>query len=490
MTTLLHRLGEALTLVSPFKLVAVSRQVLHEIGGPPPGDPPALRGLADAFRTAAAATEPLAAEVRTAVRPPAAERVDAGARVIASSAEQVVDATASAVSRTPPAFQAAARALDTLADLITEQRRTHAELHQRLSGAARDASHLGGVPAPDPTALDDLVHIIRGCIAVYTDATEAAGRAAAVFADVAGGARAGAAVSGGLHPADAVVLAAQGVTAGGYDDGVLTVGQLRRAGERLGALPAPDAATVRALVDGARSGTERAYLLKAVAAGHDLAGLAAFAAAIRGRDEPWLHNHLSLIDRAGPGAQDRFGADVDQFDPYTCGTTCVIVARAEADPCYALTLTGGLEPPYDQADREEFDRRLTAEQRLVHDATNTLWPQALGTFPASLARWLNQHICGPRYYWHLVDDTDRRGISDALCEVVTAVDGGHPVPILVGGPVPRHYVLVVGHSCDDLLIFEPTSGDTVRVPAVDFVAGTLAEHTGFEHVQAIIAPRP
>ena len=523
-TTVLHRLGEALALVNPVKLVSVTRGVLHEIGTPPPGDPAALRALADAFRAAATAAEPLAADVR-ALHAVAGEgraepagglhavagegraepagglhagddRTDQAGGwhgVVATSERQVVEAAAAEVAGAPRALRAAAGGLEALADRIAEQRRTHGELHERLRAAVYDATHLSGVPAPDPAALDDLARAVtgavRGCIAVYTDAVEATDQAAAVFADVAGAARAGAAASGGLDPADAVVLAAHGVTVGGYDDGVLTFAQLRRAGERLGALSTQDAATVRALLDGASTGTERAYLLKAVAAGHDPAELAAFAAAVRGRDEPWLHNHLSLIDRGGPGAQDRFGAEVDQFDEYTCGTTSVIVARAETDPVYALGLTGGLEPPYDQADRDEFDRRLTAEQRLVHDATNTLWPQSLGTLPAGIADWLNKHTAaatGVRYRWHLVDDTGRRGIGDALREVVTTVDGGHPVPILVGGPVPRHYVLVVGHAGDDLLIFEPSSGDTVRVPAAGFVNGTLGSTAGFDHVQAVV----
>jgi hypothetical protein len=51
---------------------------------------------------------------------------------------------------------------------------------------------------------------------------------------------------------------------------------------------------------------------------------------------------------------------------------------------------------------------------------------------------MNQHSAatGVRYGWHLVDDTDQRRIADSLREVVSAVDGGHPVPSLVGGRVP------------------------------------------------------
>jgi hypothetical protein len=53
---------------------------------------------------------------------------------------------------------------------------------------------------------------------------------------------------------------------------------------------------------------------------------------------------------------------------------------------------------------------------------------------------------------------------------------------------PRHYVTVVGHDGDDLLIFEPSNGQTVRLPAANFVDGGMGDAAGFDHVQAIIVP--
>jgi len=484
-STVLLRLGEALSLLNPVKLVSVTRKAQRQLRTPPPGNPEELRALAEAFRWAAAAVRPVVSEV-DALRP-----AELWSGIAASSATQVRAATAVAVRTTPRAFLAAATALDELADRIAEQRRRHDELRRALREAVRDATHIGSVPAPDPAALDDLMRaaagLIRGCIEVYTDAMAAADEAAAVFADLAGRARAGAGVSGGLDPADAVVLAAQCVRIRGvgddYDDGILTVAQLARLGRQLDAMPVLDRANVGTLVDKARSDTERAYLLKAVAAGHPAGELAAFATRIHGRDDGWLHDHLSLIDRGGSAEQDRFGFEVDQYDPYTCGTTSLIVARAEADPLYALGLTDGAP--------HGFDERLSAEQARVHDTTNLVYPEQWGTTPEGMADWMNQHsaVTGTSYAWHLVDDTGRRSVSRSLREVVTAVDAGHPVPILVGGVVPRHYVLAVGHSGDDLLIFEPTSGATVRVPAADFLDGKLRQRAGFDHVQAIVVPQ-
>ncbi|HEY0699827.1 MAG TPA: hypothetical protein VGD43_18695, partial [Micromonospora sp.] len=271
-----------------------------------------------------------------------------------------------------------------------------------------------------------------------------------------------------------------------HHDGVVAAGPA--AGRR--AEPDGDAEELRRLVTAAGSVTERAYLVKAIGAGHGAGTLREFAAAVRGRDAGWLHHHLTLLDRGGPGQQDRFGVEVDQFDPFTCGTTSAIVARAEADPVYALALTRGLEPPYDARDREEFDRRLSAEQRRVHRETTRWWPRRLGTLPAGVTGWLDRHVPGVRHRWRPVDDTDPRDVSGALRDVLRAVDAGHAVPVLVGGAVPRHYVLVVGHSGADLLIFEPTSGDTVRATAADVLAGRLAGAAGFDHVQAVVLPSP
>jgi hypothetical protein len=135
----------------------------------------------------------------------------------------VLDATATAVGGTSRAFAAAAGALDRLADRIADQRRRHERLHRALRDAVHDATHVGGRPLPDLTALEDLVRaaagLIRGAHEVYTDAIVAADEAAIVFADVSGAARAGAGVSGGLDPVDAVVLAAQDVAIRGIGGG-------------------------------------------------------------------------------------------------------------------------------------------------------------------------------------------------------------------------------------------------------------------------------
>jgi hypothetical protein len=439
-TTIAQRLGR---LLNPVALAGTIGEVITAISTPPPGDPDALESLAAAHRTAAAAARPIVAD---------AER----------------------------AFTDAAAALVELASVVREQQGRHAELHKALRAAAHDATHVGAVPMPDPTALDDILRVVTALHAVYTDSLAAADRAASRFADIAGRARAAAAVAGGLDPAEAVTLARQLVSVPGigdaYDDGVLSIAQLRAAGPSRDRLGDADRVTFAGLLDRAGSEAERAWLYKGLTAGHPVTELSGFADTIRGRQPSWLDAHLSLVDRGGAGNQSRLDVDIRQYEPNTCGTTCLIVARAEADPLYVLSLTDG-----------NLAANFTAERVRVLDQTNVLWPKGFGTSPEGMADHISTHT-GVRYRWHLVDDTDQRRISSVLREVVTAADRGHPVPVLVGGAVPRHYVLVVGHSGGDVLIYEPTGGQTIRVGEPDFLDGNLASTAGFDHVQAVVLP--
>jgi hypothetical protein len=128
-------------------------------------------------------------------------------------------------------------------------------------------------------------------------------RAAGRFADVAGRARVAAGVAGGLPPREAAALADAMVSVpgigDGYDDGILSLAQLRRAGRSIRLSP-PDAHAFADLLDRAGSESERAWLYKALAADHELPAIAEFADRIRGQEPAWLDGHLSLIDKGGP----------------------------------------------------------------------------------------------------------------------------------------------------------------------------------------------
>lgn len=500
---------------NPVRIAELIGDVLHEIREAPPGDPDALEALAQAFRNAADVIGPIGEDtgkLGTTTLPAAWE---GGA---ATEASAVLTATDKAIDRTPPAFRRAAETLEDLSDDIRDQQKRHGDLHEGLNDALYDATHIrvevstpdwlpgpditigGDLPMVDPTALLDLIssvyELINGCIDVYTDALDTANRTVARFADLTGEARAAAAVDGGLAPDDAVVLADKMVhgidgVGDGFDDGVLTPSQLERAGEKLSALSPADRAKFDELLAQAGSDLERAWLLKGLAAGHNVTEMTTFAASIRGKDEAWLNDHLSLIDRGGAGDQDRRGIDVRQYEDTTCGTTSLIVARAEADPLYALSLTEG-----------NFDENFKAERDRVHEWTNTHrvpgglphWPESLGTLPPDMAAYMNEYSAatGVEYDWRLVDDTNQRDVSGDLRDTLTAANSGSPVPMLVSDQNPgngMHYVLVVGHEGGNVMIYEPTSGETVSVPESDFLNGNLSDSAGYDHVQSVMVPK-
>ncbi|MGH3931729.1 MAG: hypothetical protein ACRDTF_17350, partial [Pseudonocardiaceae bacterium] len=268
LTTILQRLGELGSLLNPLTLATTVAELIREIATPPPGNPTELENLAAAFRTAADVIEPISDETRALGTQ---QLPDVWGGLAGGAAAQVVTATATVIAATPVTFRDTATTLDTLAETTRDLQRRHADLHQRLHDAYHDATHIAGLPIPNPFALDDLVRavgeLIAGARQVYTDAISAADTAAATFADITGRARTGAGVAGGLAAADAVLLAGEQIgisgLGDGYDGAVLTPAQLTRAGQRLDAMNPTERAQTDNLLSRTGSRTERAYLLEA-----------------------------------------------------------------------------------------------------------------------------------------------------------------------------------------------------------------------------------
>ncbi|WP_213454609.1 WXG100-like domain-containing protein [Rhizomonospora bruguierae] len=489
----LHRLDETLAALNPASVVYRLENAIHAVADPPPGEPGRLRDLAAAYRDAARDLAPIAAEVRAVAKAgglPAVWSGPAGGR-----AAQVVTATADLVDRAPAAFTLVAGALEEYAESVERLRARHADLRQALFDAWHEASRvvLLGVTVRmvDPTRLAGLVRratdLVTGCRAVYRESLTAAERLEGRLADARGRARTDAARRAGRPVAEAVLLAnaATGPTSGG-DNAILPLAQVERAARLRAALSPADRATLDGVLAAATDPVEEAYLLKAFAAGHTVAEVVTFAAQIAGRGREWLRTHLSLVDPGRVGPVRFKGTPVRQYDAYTCGSTSVLLARAMTDPLYALRLTTGGEPDDDaQTGADAFDRRLAAEEQRIHDGTNLIWPQRLGTTPWGVAGALTEG--GDGYRWRLVDDGDPRSVDPALRDAVTAVDAGRPVPILLGDVAPTHYVLLVGHEEGDLLVYEPSGGEVVRVPEDDFRAGRMRA-LGPAHVQAVVTP--
>jgi hypothetical protein len=138
--------------------------------------------------------------------------------------------------------------------------------------------------------------------------------------------------AGRLPAADAQVLAS---AAGQL--GVIGEAEALRGAHLAEKLEPADRTTFQRLVDEASSNTARAFLYKALAAGHSLPEVQAFAAQISGWKDDQLVATLSLADDLGgaPGAVQN--GIKQQFDA-SCVATTAQALRGEVDPIYALAV--------------------------------------------------------------------------------------------------------------------------------------------------------
>jgi hypothetical protein len=498
-TVAVHRLEQAadevlrLTnpITAPAEVERIVETIIDLVAGDIPGDVGGLDARSTAFATMATNVGDVYADLSAiSVSVPKVWSGQAASNAVAAlqSTEQLLVAARSAMYEAAGHLDAYAGVLPGLrADLAASQAVINRGWHELAEG-------IGEALVSEFVALwhghrafvdgvDDIVRGLLGAAAVYRRWAGAVDTLRRGLDDVASDARAQAATGGGLDAFTAVRLADTGLDPAGIgtDDGILTVAQLTRAGGALGALSTADRKTIDTLLGGAASDVARAYLLKALIAGDSIAAIALFAKSIGGKSDDWLRSHLTIANPDQPGALVIDGQIVAQQDETTCGSMSIIMARAMNDPIYAMTLT-------DKPGTSLTDMLRQEEQR-VHDETNTLWPQQLGTTPWGLTDVLNANSgeLGTSYRWHLVDDTDAGSVGPALTGAVAAVDAGYPVPVLIGDGVPRHYVLLIAHDGDTLTFYNP-SGAVEQVSEADFLNGNVGT-LGYAHVQAVITPK-
>ncbi|AKK25550.1 hypothetical protein [Mycobacterium sp. EPa45] len=161
-----------------------------------------------------------------------------------------------------------------------------------------------------------------------------------------------------------------------------------------------------------------------------------------------------------------------QRDGVSCGPSVAVMAGALLDADYGAALRA--EQP-----QSWFD----AEQARVHRAVNVVWPHALGTTPAGVARAMTAHSAarGVRYRWRPARCGDR------LADVCDAVGAGWPVAMLIGAGLPRHWVLLVDIDGATLRCYEPSSGALLDVAIGDVRHGRLTR-LGFPRAFAFVTP--
>ncbi|MBX7549756.1 peptidoglycan-binding protein [Streptomyces sp. NPDC004232] len=287
---------------------------------------------------------------------------------------------------------------------------------------------------------------------------------------------------------------------------ILTAHDLERAGRRMDQLSAADRAAVDQMLAGSQSPQERAYLMKALAAGHSVAEIEQFQGKIQGHDPEWLRRHLtpvvtqvdSMDDEGLASDGSNNNKDYVTFDGQrwiqggdgsegTCVASSTVTARAMVDPLYALGLTGG--PSGQEDDPGAFRQRLVAEQHRLHTEGHG------GDHWEGMGPDGQEHIddstigaaTGDDYQRHdLAGAADRRAV---LSDVEKAVADGRPVPVDVKGKDGAHAMTVIAQEGDKLQIYNPW-GTTTWVSENDFINGHMskAADSGLNDAYSVYLP--
>jgi uncharacterized protein YukE len=385
---------------------------------------------------------------------------------------------------------------------ISDQVRQHAELVQQEPGDRGNAASLAEIattvgamswgPVPNLEYEGEVMRAqhaqaiahIDGRVDKHIAMRNAAEDFATALHEIETQARTGRLSDSPLSAVDEVVIAGAGWTRTMVPlTPVLTPAMDQRAAEALAALNDEDRERMTGLLATAYSPEHRAYLLKTLAAGYSVGEVAGFDQLIAGHgDDPgWLREHLSPlsldVENPTPGTQsNRFGAAEWQQGPLpTCVASSTVTARAQVDPLYALQLTTGGHPGDPQFDNPAaFADRLRDEQVQVYDDGRD-WRQKTfhdaGMTDEQSETIANEEIApraGVRY--EDVQTRDAESRASVLPQIERAVDEGRPVPLSVDEGPEGHQLLVIGHSGNQLQIYNPW-GYTYWITEREFTDG-------------------
>ncbi len=457
----------------------------------PLGEPETIRFTADLYRKGAARADTARGDLVTIGR----QRLPQVWTGVASvTGAEVVDAAARGCERIAEQVDRAARALGVLADGIEQAQALDATGRGPLEHARQLLDHSTGWfdydGAKVKTAHHEAMAGVDALVRAAEQAEHAGTEAARELHQSASFARAGRLQTTNLTAADRIVLSDAAVPGGPHDGNlILTADQSERAADRLDALGDGDRERFEALLADARSPQERAYLLKALAAGYGIGRIEAFDKTIHahGDDPRWLRDHLTPIVDTGdetPNAHHDLwyeGRQWTQGPHPTCAASSIVTARAQVDPLYALELTTGGhpdDPAFDSGDA--FAERLLDEQNRVYDDGRHWWADLPvvgydGMTNEESTPLLNDEVgarSGDTYQTVTMDGTGGR--QDTLPAIEQAVDDGDPVVVSVHDSSGGHDMVIVGHDGEMLEIYNPW-GYTVWVSEEQFVDGRLDE---------------
>ncbi|MFF1908304.1 hypothetical protein [Kitasatospora sp. NPDC058218] len=425
---------------------------------------------------------------------------------VAEHATQAIHAMSEETTTSQQTLAQAAVLLDTWASELDWAKKTDAQGRQQLQSADERAREDPGGFDQDAmaTALAGVDARLAAARRVENTGTSTASK----LNQLASMARASRAGMGSLDPLAAVVLATEKNPGAGEDGGyILTPNQLDRANQTLGVMTGADQAAFRALLSGAKSPEEAAYLWKALASGHSVADIQQFDAQIHphGDDPAWLAKHLVPATSTGDTGRESsdnidvtYGGqnvNIEGYNLYSqrnvgdCVAASTVIAQAKLDPMLMLQLTTGGTPDVPGADSpENFEKRLQDTyineykdgQRV--DGNKKVYPQVDSGLGDKAQTYLADKDLGKATgadYEHveLESDEDRR---KALARIEKSVDEGLPVPITVRNDDSGHQMMIIGRDGDKLQVYNPW-GFTSWVTEEQFVNSQLGGLTPGEH---------
>ncbi|MGW7521346.1 peptidoglycan-binding protein [Streptomyces sp. NPDC054796] len=449
----------------------------------PEGSPDTIEDKARSYARAARHADEVRADVEAVAKAglPSTWVGEAG-----SKASEVTKAAGRNAEQMAEKFGKAATELSLLAQGIAQAQSRHSHGMDALHDArAQLGDNVLMVPGPYAVKARSIARGGLGSLESGVEAAEAAGeRAERELDKLTSEARAGQLDSRHLSDADRVVLADAGAHGGDPDENeILSTTDLQRSGMFLDRMSAEDRAAYDKLLDGSKSPQERAYLMKALAAGYSLEEIQDFSASIRpyGDDPAWLQQHLTPIvnrsdDERRYGDQSHevaFGGQVWEQEGNTCVALSTVTMHAQSDPLYALELTTGGRPGDPEYDSPEaFEERLRDEETRVYDTREGKKEGMSGEESEQVADDEIGRHTGADYEQVSVDSVAKR--EDALPEIRDSVNSGRPVAFGAReGTAFGHQMMIIGQEGDKLQIYNPW-GFTTWVSEEDFVNGTMS----------------
>lgn len=458
---------------------------------PPKGNPNELRAMSDTYKQLG--TDADGAQVDT-TNMAKSGLPDVWVGQAQEKASEVATAVAEELEHSVTVMNTASTELDRLAEGIKNAQ----DMHQDGQGVLRQAKNaLDDQDRARTLALSGMDSVLkaddtaRGCEET----------AAQQFTDLASQARASQLDSSHLDASDRLVLGQSAVPGGPHDVNIImSENDAERAGKRLDQLSEADRKRFDALLDNAKSPQEKAYLMRALAAGHSVGDIEKFDGQIHGHgdDAEWLRNHLQPIYNTTDKATGQTIPVTYNGVPWEqTGNTCVaastVTARAMVDPMYAFQLTTGGHPDDpNSTSADAFQKRYLEETERIYGRPANEGDGMTGDQSVAAADNEIGKATGQDYdYKDLNSTEDRAGIVD---DVAKSVDQGKPVPVIVegfdGGQRVGHQMMIIGHQGDMLQIYNPW-GHTVWVSESDFVNGHMqgASDSRLPQVDAVDLPK-